>query len=422
MSALLNSVKKRITPSEKEKRAEKAFARKVIGKIKKAAPKNAKVVLVGSVAKGTFLRESRDVDVFVLLPKTVSKKTFVMLLERLMKGAFPGTGYALSYAEHPYARFHFKGRKIDLVPAYRIKKTSERMSAVDRSFFHTRFVLGNMKKKKTPEVLLLKKFLKANRLYGAEIKIRGFSGYLCELMIIKYGSLSRLLKAAAGWKLPVFLQLKNEYRKRTEREAALKNFNSCFVFIDPTDKNRNVAAALSEKNIKRFVALAKRFLKRPSERYFLRTPPSFGQKIRRASRNRKVLVLELPRPEVVDEVLWGQLHKLMRMLSKELEGFSPGEPFADDEEKVHVAIPVKRTLLPETELLEGPPVEMEKHVKTFGKRHRGSRFIRKGGRIYAKRKRRLRKIADVVKNFYKKYSKTDSHLAYPVSKIKIDVL
>lgn len=413
------AVAERISPSEREKRVEREFAKGVISRIKKAAPKKADVVLVGSVAKGTFLKESRDIDIFILLPTTFPKKTFVGLLERLMKKAFAGTGYALSYAEHPYARFHFKGRKIDLVPAYRIKKTSERMSAVDRSFFHTRFVLRKLDRKKIPHVLLLKKFLRANSLYGAEIKIKGFSGYLCELMIIRYGSFSRLLKAAAGWKFPVFLQLKNEYGKKAERETALEKFNSCFVFIDPTDRNRNVSAALSEKNIKRFISLAKRFLKGPSERYFFRTPPSFEQKVERAG---KVLLLEVPKPKVVDEVLWGQLHRLTRMLSKELAEFSPGEPFADDEGKVRIAIPVKKTVLPKTELLEGPPVEMEKHARTFRKMHRGSKFIRKKGRVYAKRKRKVRKITELVKNFYKKYSKTGSHLAYPVSRARISVV
>jgi tRNA nucleotidyltransferase (CCA-adding enzyme) len=47
------------------------------------------------------------------------------------------------------------------------------------------------------EVRLLKKFMKGTGVYGAEIKIGGFSGYLCELLILKYRSFAQTIEAFA---------------------------------------------------------------------------------------------------------------------------------------------------------------------------------------------------------------------------------
>ncbi len=61
-------------------------------------------------------------------------------------------------------------------------------SAADRSPFHTLYVANSLDNYKKNQVRLLKKFLRSLNVYGAEISRKGFSGYVSEILIIKFGS------------------------------------------------------------------------------------------------------------------------------------------------------------------------------------------------------------------------------------------
>jgi len=417
-SSLLREVVKRISPTAVELKEERRFAADVVRRVQKNAPRRCRVVLTGSVAKGTFLRDAKDVDVFVLFPKTQPKDMLEAAIERIVKKSFPGVGYRLSYAEHPYARFHFQGRRIDLVPAYSIKNAQERVSAVDRSVLHTAFVLSKLKKGQVSDVLLLKAFLKSNSLYGAEIKIRGFSGYLCELLILKYGSFQMLARQALKWKKPVFIDIKGYYSKK-EMPEAVDCFGD-FVVIDPTDKNRNVAAAVSLENLAKFIRLCRRFIAKPKPEFFLKEPESFRNRVLKSSRGFKLFTITMPRPDVVDDVLWGQLHKMVNQLQVHLSDFSPKAILADDSSnEITLAIILEKDQLGNKELLPGPPIEMRSHVIAFRKKHKAAKFIVKGKRIFAIVTRRSTTLEDAIKGFFRNFRSSGSHLACNEGKIKI---
>jgi tRNA nucleotidyltransferase (CCA-adding enzyme) len=416
----------RIKPTYKESLAELRFAKELVKKVQKVAPAGCDVELTGSIAKGTYLRDSRDIDIFVLFPKSRSKKSFESIIEKIVKKAFPKVGYQLSYAEHPYARLHYEGRKIDLVPAYSIKKADERLSAVDRSVLHTKYVLKNMSKKQKDDVLLLKKLLKANGLYGAEIKIEGFPGYLCELLILKYESFPSLINTVSKWALPIVIDIKGFYKTKKERLSLPHRFDTELVVIDPTDKNRNVAAAISAKNLRKFILLCKYFKRNPRDVFFFRNPKTFEQKVKYLKAKGPAYVITLPKPNIVDDVLWGQLKKLMHQLKLHLEqdGFElciPG-PVADDTDgKIRIAFSVVDNYLPKTMAVEGPPLDMEKHRKAFKKKHKGAKFIERSDHVFAITKRKIRKPAESVNSFFTKLKKSGkSHLAYPLSRIRFE--
>lgn len=409
-----------IRPSTKDVKEETDFALELVKRIKSKAPPACDVVLTGSIAKKTFLRDRRDVDIFVLFGRTMPRDRLESVIKKVVESAFPGVGYQLSYAEHPYARFHFMGRRIDLVPAYKITDASQRISAVDRSVLHTKFVRKNLRTKQRDGVLLLKQFLKANELYGAEIRVEGFSGYLCELLVIRYGEFSKLMKAAAKWKAPVFIDLKKHYKKK-EIAGAVEKFGS-FVVIDPTDKNRNVAAAVSEKNFKRFIQLCNSFLKKPSKSHFFRKLETFEQKASKL-KAKTLFVVSMPRPNIVDDVLWGQLHKLLRQLAESLEDFDPSQLFADDTRHlVRIAIPLDKDKLPQKMLVQGPPLSMKGHVKKFRAGHKKARFIKKNGKLYAEVKRPVTKPEAAIKRFFKSFSTSGSHLAFPEEMVLLEKL
>jgi tRNA nucleotidyltransferase (CCA-adding enzyme) len=409
MEKILRQVLTVIRPSHHEMEEELAFTKALVAHIKASAPRGCEVVLTGSMAKRTFLRERRDVDVFVLFRRSVPKDRLEPLIEGIMAAAFPGRAYQLSYAEHPYARFRLEGRRIDLVPAYKIADASERVSAVDRSVLHTSFVLRNLKN--VDDVLLLKSFLQANSLYGAEIKIQGFSGYLCELLVIRYGGFVNLLRAASRWKPPLFIDIRKYYHgAKAVREAQLRL--GSFVVIDPTDANRNVAAAVSSDNLSRFIRLCKAFLKRQSPQAFLRKPESFEDRVSRPAKGARLFMVSLPRPDVVDDVLWGQLHRMTGQLEHHLVEFGPKAILADDSQHIiRLAIILQKDRLPPVMEIEGPPLGMKEHVQSFRKSHRGARFVSRKKKLFAIVKRPVTGAEGAIMDFFRKFSGTKSHIA-----------
>ena len=419
MGAVLSDTLSLIKPSPEEAKSELAFANFIKDYISENTPEDTETVLVGSMAKGTFLRDKRDIDIFVLFDTAFPRSGLEAAVRAIMGKAFPAVGYQVSYAEHPYVRFHFDGRRIDLVPAYKISSAAERVSAVDRSVLHTVFVLDSLRKGQSGEVLLLKQFLRANGIYGAEIKTEGFSGYLSELLIIKSRTFHDLLRSAAKWKEDVFVDLEESYKKG-EIAAAHEKFGG-FVVIDPTDRNRNVAAAVSRQNFRRFISLSKAFLKLPSKNFFFREMPSFEERMEKLPRKNRAFMVSMPRPAIVDDVLWGQLKKMCGQLEEHLEDFSVLEMITDDSRHlVRLGIALKTEQLPDKMLVCGPPLKMKERVADFKASHKKARFIMKKGKIWAQVKRPVTKADAAIRQFFRSYSKTKSHLAYPEEMLIIE--
>lgn len=88
--------------------------------------------------------------------------------------------------------------------------------------------------------------------YGSEFKVGGFAGYLCELLIIYYGSFEETLKAAAKWQFGHSIDL--------EDYGTSNLFKDPLIVIDPTDENRNVGAALRLDKMGEFIQSARNYL------------------------------------------------------------------------------------------------------------------------------------------------------------------
>src|SRR3990172_9862900 len=164
---------------------------------------HAKPLLVRSVAKGVHLTGT-EIDIFVAFPPDTPRDVlereglaFGDILERPVR----------MYAEHPYTRGWYGGFEVEIVPCYRITDATERMSAVDRTPLHVDYVLGHVKDGQQNEVRLLKAWAEGIEVYGAEAKILGFSGYLCELLVLKYGSFRGVLENSLSWRPGIAIEL-----------------------------------------------------------------------------------------------------------------------------------------------------------------------------------------------------------------------
>jgi tRNA nucleotidyltransferase (CCA-adding enzyme) len=232
--------------------------------IKNAAGKGgAEPMIVGSVARGTFIHGDRDLDVFLLFDPALTRENLEEEGLRLARSIADelSDSYYEKYAEHPYISATIEGFEVDLVPCFKVESASAIRSSVDRTPFHTRYIEAKIGRY-VDDVLLLKQFAKAGGVYGSDQMTEGFSGYLCELLILNYGGFSALLEAAAEWKPGTLIDLE---------EHRTKKFSEPLVVIDPVDSGRNVSASVSLDRMCEFVELARGYIKAPSRSYFF--PP-----------------------------------------------------------------------------------------------------------------------------------------------------
>lgn len=307
-----------------------------------------KTMLVGSVAKGTYVGEP-DIDLFVLFPESVERRDLERIGLRIGQEVLGGE---TRYAEHPYTHGKIGGFEVDLVPCYEVRDASMIRSAVDRTPFHTRFVLSNLDDKKREQVLLLKQFMKGVGVYGAEAKVQGFSGYLTELMIIKFGDLQSVLKAASGWRPGMVMDMDSV--KRSGGNAPL-------TFWDPVDPKRNVSSALSLDQFSLFIHACREYLRSPSERFFFpRARPLMDlETIETTFRNRGTspFVIVLERPDLVDDNLYPQVQRSMLGLRKllEMNDFQVLDMRCSVLKEIRMVFELVSTELPPSRLHLGPP-------------------------------------------------------------------
>lgn len=308
-----DAILKKIVPSQEEDNRLRAVIREVLQALeKRIASKGlpAKPLLVGSVAKGVHLTGT-EIDIFVTFPPDTPRE--VLEKEGLALGDLLDRPLRM-YAEHPYTRGWYGGFEVEIVPCYRITDATQRMSAVDRTPLHVDYVLGHVKGRQTDEIRLLKAWAEGIGVYGAEAKVLGFSGYLCELLVLKCGSFRGVLEASLTWKPGTVIEL--------ERPPS-RTFPEPLAVVDPVDPNRNVASAVGVEQLATFVHAAREYLRSPDVRFFFPRPlkPLSLPKLRALARKRGsgLLAISVPAPAVTEDVLYPQLRKAYRAFVDLLE-------------------------------------------------------------------------------------------------------
>jgi tRNA nucleotidyltransferase (CCA-adding enzyme) len=277
---------------------------------------NAKVTLVGSVAKNTALKGKSDIDIFIAFPLDTDKKYLKETgLELAHKCCDEFDVEAQHhYASHPYVTTDIEGCEVDIVPCYAIESGDQLRSAVDRTILHTRYVKENLSENQQDEVLLLKRFMAMTGTYGSEFKVGGFAGYLCELLIIHYGNFENTLKSAINWKYGEVIDL--------EGHGKPSIFKDPLIVIDPTDKNRNVGAALRLDKMAEFIQSARNYIFSDNKKdYFYPLERNLNrQDILNEFENRKsdLIAIKFDIPEMPLDTLHPQLRKTCQALERKL--------------------------------------------------------------------------------------------------------
>ena len=356
MREILEEVLQRIKPTDEERKkideTVRALERKIGEELCKRGFEDVEIKLVGSVAKDTYLRGDVDIDFFLLFPQNYSEKEIAY--HTLSIGKKILENYEEKYAQHPYARGRFNGFSVDIVPSYKIETPEELRTAVDRTPLHTEYVRKNLSDEQKDDVRLLKAFMKGIGVYGAEVKVGGFSGYLCELLVIKYRSFLKVLENASKWRKHVLIFIERKPERKFEKTP--------LIFVDPVDARRNAAAAVREESYYKFILASKSFLKKPTIDFFF--PKELKGSIEDLKKyiektEFKVYIIKIIKPEVVEDVLHSQLQKFSRIVHNILKKweFLPRNVFYFLTEKyVYLIFSVERDSLPKAKVHEGPPV------------------------------------------------------------------
>jgi len=361
--AAVAAARERVDPSPGERERLRAVASEVRERAAAAVadlPVEADVMQVGSTARGTWTSGDHDLDVFVRFDPALDREALERYGLAVGNAVLPD-GHE-EYAEHPYVKGVVDGFDVDLVPCYRVDAATEIRSAVDRTPFHNDYVEAHLDAEAAGEVRLLKQFCKGVGVYGSDLRTRGFSGFLAELLILEYGDFRGVLEAAADWHPPVRLD---------PEDHGTVTFDDPLVVVDPTDPERNVAAVVEAENVARFQHHARAFLAEPSPDAFTpRSPEPLSPTAVRehvARRETTPLAVVFDTPDLVADQLYPQLRRSVEGLVRGLEdrGFTVlrHATFADDRAVLFVDLAVAE--LPAVERHEGPPVHVAAHASDF---------------------------------------------------------
>ncbi len=405
MNETERKVLEKISPTEEYRIKLKEILKEIKIEINKEIEKRnlpVEIILVGSIAKDTYLMNNMDIDFFLCFPTNFAKEKISENSLSIGKNILEKTEE--SYAEHPYIRGYFKNYYVEIVPCYKIENAKQKLSAVDRTPLHTEYIVKNLKETQKKEVRLFKQFLKGINCYGAEAQIQGFSGYLCEILILYYDSFENLIKNASKWKKGKKISLE----KNTE---VIHDFDTPLVFIDPVDPERNVASALIYEKFKLFKKASKEYLKKPKIKFFFPNPvePWPLEKIEKEieKQDAKYIGVRINKPDMIDENLYPQIRKAENSIKDACKRndfkIQDSKFFIDGKNKdIYIIFKTDKEDLSKTRIHQGPPLKMGKNVKDFREKWKNNdrlvKFITEKNRINVEIKRRYARIEDFLED------------------------
>ncbi|MBD3350980.1 MAG: hypothetical protein GF364_05785 [Candidatus Lokiarchaeota archaeon] len=379
--------------------------------------------------KQTHLQDAADLDLFIMLnpdnyrdiiyknnTNQINYKQLRSFFKTLCKEwiipALKESGYKkilLSYAEHPYVSAVHQDFDIDIVFAFLIKKKNliknGPITAVDRTYHHTKFITSNLTKEQRNDVRLLKKFFKTHLSYGdkAATGRGGFIGYSAELMIYYLEDIWTVFEK--------FESLPNcplDFYKRTEKELRNRQRfqNNLLLIMDPTDENRNVAASISPRSWIYCNDLIQNFRKNPSSDYFLKNQLLDYQKLLNNIDKQQYVVVEYEERykthyTKVRDKLYSMANSLKRKAAydnnhnKRFGNVSYAIYFNPSTSIYSLSFFTKKPIIDKYYLRRGPPADNSDHQKNFAKANPD--YFKKDGFCWAKEERKQNNFYEFIK-------------------------
>ena len=204
------------------------------------------------------------------------------------------------------------------------------------------------------------------------------------MLVFFYGSFGALLRAARLWKAQSVVDAERHYPKKD----ALFHLNSSkthspLVVIDPVDKDRNAAAALSLERFTFFKKKAAEYLKKPSSTFFEKKIMKIEDLQAKAGR-KPLVAITVVVPTGKKDVVGVKVVKVFHFLEKELASFGlkeAGWRWEGTSTASFYFILNKRSVA-KIQTSFGPPLGLGAFVDEFKRKHTNT-FV-ENGRIVAR--------------------------------------
>jgi tRNA nucleotidyltransferase (CCA-adding enzyme) len=325
---ILKEVLERSKPSEEDikyiKENVNEFSKNINRKLKELKI-DAEIFVGGSFAKGTVIKKDNyDVDVFIRYDKKYKNEEISLLTEKILKEV---KNVSIIHGSRDYFRISYeKNLFIELIPVKKIRNPKEYENITDLSYLHVKYINKKIKSNKTlDEIKIAKAFCYANGCYGAESYIHGFSGYSLELLVYYYKNFNNFIKAMAKIDkekqiIDIEKQFKN--KKSVLMDLNSSKLNSPIILIDPTYKQRNALAALSQETFEKFQKVCKDFLKNPSIKLFENKKVNI-ERIKEESlkKGKEFILIEAKTNKQDGDIAGSKLLKFYNYMTKEVEIF-----------------------------------------------------------------------------------------------------
>lgn len=387
---ILKEVLEKIKPPKKDldiiNNSLKEFLQKLEENLKRLKT-DAEVFVGGSFAKNTVIKKDcYDMDVFARFDGKYKDEEISKLTANALKGI---EKFSVIHGSRDY--FQIKVSPdffIEIIPVKKVKNPKEAENITDLSYSHVKYINRKIKNQKiVDEIRIAKAFCYANNCYGAESYIQGFSGYSLELLIYYYKSFLKFIKEVAKSEEKIIIDIEKKFRNKQE---VLMNINSSklqspIVLIDPTYKQRNALAALSEETFDKFKKACKKFLKNPSIKSFEIEKIDLG-KIKQNAKKKKFefILLEAKTDKQEGDVAGSKLLKFYKHLENEMSSFfdvkNKGFDYSGKKSATYFFVVKSKKEI----LHAGPNVKDKENVSAFKKKHR--RIFVRNKRVFAREK------------------------------------
>ena len=387
---------------------------------------SAEVFVGGSFAKQTMMKKGEyDIDIFVRYDKKYKNEEISEITKNLLKNI---ANFSIMHGSRDYFRIKIKSNLIfEIIPVKKINSSKEAENITDLSYSHVKYIkkktkqtrpsVAELKKTKNKrkildEILLAKAFCYANKYYGAESHIKGFSGYSLELLVYHYKSFLGFIRAVSKIKKTEIIDIEKYYKNKN---SVLMDLNSAklqspMILVDPTYKQRNVLAVLSHETFKKFQDDCRVFLKNPKKEIFVRRKTDFNLLIKNSkTKKHEFILIEIKTDKKEESIAGSKLLKFFNYLNNEI-----GKKFEIRNKKFEYengqtakcffsAVKIEKITI------TGPKFDDAENVKRFRKKHKKT-FI-KNKRIYSEEKPNLR-LSKFIENWNQKNKKQmkDMHI------------
>ncbi len=422
MTRKINSVLKEVlekirVPEDDTKKIKdslKEFLKKLDKEIKKSKIK-AEVFVGGSFAKDTMINKGNyDIDIFIRFNKKHGDSELSKLTEKILKGVRAKRVQKV-HGSRDYFRIKITDNiTFEIIPVRKIRKPEDAENITDLSYSHVKYIKKALKSEKrnlSDDVRLAKAFCYANKCYGAESYINGFSGYGLELLVYHYKGFLNFLRAVSKANLKskeknkIVIDIEKQYKNkgRVLIDINSAKLQSPIILVDSTYKRRNVLAALSEETFREFQKEAKKFLKNPSVKAFEPKKLNLEEAKKKAKKKgNEFIFLETKTNKQKGDIAGSKLLKFYNHLKKEIKKYFKikSSDFEYDEQykkgktaRFFFVVKRKKEIL-----IKGPALKQKEHVKRFKVKNKP--IFTKKGRVYSKKK-----INFTLKKFIKDWKK-----------------